>query len=229
MPKNKDLKRLARSRMKKTGESYTTARAQLLRKKTAAHSDAAVGPQRYAALAGMSDDAVRAKTGKTWAQWVRTLDLVGAVHMPHRDIARHLRDQHALSPWWSQTVTVGYERIRGLRDVGQRRDGDYEVSKSRTLPVSVARLYRAFRDARIRRRWLPGVTVAVRTVRPEKLLRMTWSDGTPVNVGFTAKAPGKSQVAIGHGGLGSRADAERIRTFWAERLDALAEVLGARR
>src|SRR6185503_8061251 len=34
MPKHKDLKRLVRSRMKKTGESYTAARAQLIHKKT---------------------------------------------------------------------------------------------------------------------------------------------------------------------------------------------------
>ncbi len=33
MPKQKDLKRLARSRTQKTGESYTTSRSQLLKKK----------------------------------------------------------------------------------------------------------------------------------------------------------------------------------------------------
>src|SRR5512139_3093289 len=34
MPHHKDLKRLVRSRMQKTGESYTAARAQLTRKQT---------------------------------------------------------------------------------------------------------------------------------------------------------------------------------------------------
>src|SRR5919112_6349551 len=34
MPREKDLKRLVRARMKKTGEAYTAARAQLLRKQT---------------------------------------------------------------------------------------------------------------------------------------------------------------------------------------------------
>lgn len=32
MPKDKDLKRLIRARMRKTGEPYTTARSQLLKK-----------------------------------------------------------------------------------------------------------------------------------------------------------------------------------------------------
>ena len=36
MPTGKDLKRLVRARMKKTGESYTAARAQLLKKKKTA-------------------------------------------------------------------------------------------------------------------------------------------------------------------------------------------------
>jgi hypothetical protein len=32
MPKDKDLKRLVRDRMRKTGEAYTTARSRLLRR-----------------------------------------------------------------------------------------------------------------------------------------------------------------------------------------------------
>jgi len=65
-------------------------------------------------------------------------------------------------------VTVGYERIRGLRDIGQRRSGTCEASKSKTLPVPIAELYRAFSDGRMRRRWLPGVELTVRTAVPEK-------------------------------------------------------------
>ena len=45
MPKDKDLKRLARRRMEKTGESYAAARAQLLKKKNPM-------PRDYAKLAG---------------------------------------------------------------------------------------------------------------------------------------------------------------------------------
>jgi hypothetical protein len=50
-------------------------------------------------------------------------------------------------------VTVGYERIRGLRDRGQRRGGEYEATKSRTFNIPVERLFDAFANARIRRRW----------------------------------------------------------------------------
>jgi hypothetical protein len=221
MPKNKDLKRLVRTRMQKTGESYTTARAQLVKKKP----PAPVPESSYAEVAGMSDAAVRAKTGKTWKQWVRALDAVDALDMPHRDIARHLHDAHNLTPWWSQTVTVGYERIRGLRDVGQRRGGAYEVNKSKTVPVPAADLYRAFADGRRRKRWLGDVALRVRKATPEKSLRITWPDGTDVQVNVVAKTRAKSQVTVQHSRLASKSDAKKIKAYWGERLDALAEAL----
>src|SRR6266550_4044322 len=143
MPKQKDLKRIVRSRMEKTGESYTAARLQVIKKKDAD----------FAGLAGMSDASVRKATGKTWAEWVRVLDDAGSASKPHRQIARFVR-MLGTPDWWSQTVTVGYERIRGLRDKGQRRGGGYEASKSRTFAVPVARLYAAFANARTRGRWL---------------------------------------------------------------------------
>lgn len=40
----------------------------------------------YAAVAGMSDEKIKAKTGCTWERWVYALDRRGAEKMPHRDI-----------------------------------------------------------------------------------------------------------------------------------------------
>ena len=51
MPKNKDLKRLTRSRMQKTGESYTTARSQLLKKSKSRERTAPAAESDFAALA----------------------------------------------------------------------------------------------------------------------------------------------------------------------------------
>ncbi len=72
MPRNKDLKRLVRARMKKTGEAYTAARAHIIRKPRTRPSTRLVAAmssaskQDYAALAGMSDASIKAKTGCTW-------------------------------------------------------------------------------------------------------------------------------------------------------------------
>jgi hypothetical protein len=226
MPRNKDLKRLVRARMQRTGESYTSSRAQLLKKRS--RRDRPPLPAGDPAqLAGMSDAAVRAKTGRTWRQWVHELDAAGALTMSHRDIARHLRTEHDLTAWWSQTVTVGYERIRGLRDVGQRRGGGYEANKSKTFPVDVRVLYRAWSEKRRRERWLPETDLTVRTSRREQSMRLAWPDDTSVEVTFVAKGEDKSQVTIQHRKLASRKDRDRRKAYWAERLAALGRGLVA--
>jgi len=231
MPKDKDLKRRVRARMRKTGESYTAARARIVARETPATPLApartrAEEPADLAAVAGMSDAAVRAKTGRSWSQWVATLDAEGAAALPHRDIARRLREEHGLPGWWSQMVTVGYERLRGLREKGQRRGGTWDVGKSKTVPVPIARLYAAFGAAR-RRRWLAGARPIVRKATREKSLRLAWEDGTSVDVYFRAKGPAKSQVQVQHGKLPSKAAAERARSFWTERLAELARMLAS--
>jgi hypothetical protein len=226
MPKNKDLKRLVRSRMTKTGEAYTTARTQLLKKRTA--KPATQLPEvDYASRAGMSDAAVTEKTGHPWKEWVRRLDSVGASEWKHRDIAEHVHDNYSISGWWAQAVTVGYERIRGLRQIGQRREGSFEASKSRTFPVPVRKLYEAFASARVRNRWLAGHELTVRKTTPDRSVRITWSDGTPVEAWIVSKGDSKSQVAVQHRKLPSQADAARVKAFWDERLKVLAEQLSS--
>jgi hypothetical protein len=227
MPTQKDLKRLVRSRMQKTGEAYTTARARLLEKKQ--RRTPTPQTQDYAALAGMSDATIKAKTGCTWARWVHALDHAGAHAWPHRDIAKHVREKYEVSGWWSQSVTVGYERIKGLRAIGQRRGGAYEAGKSKTVGVPLARLFRAFESARIRGRWLDGVKPAVRRATPEKSMRLTWPDGTSVELYFQAKGAGRSQVFVQHGKLPDKASADRMKAWWAERLGALAAMLELKR
>jgi len=225
MPLDKDFKRLVRGRMLKTGESYSAARA-VLRKKPAPKPPAPrPAPPDYAALAGMSDSAVSARTGRGWAEWVEALDGAGAQQWPHRRIAQWVHQLFQIGDWWGQTVAVGYERIKGLREIGQRRDGTYEASRSRTLAVPVARVYRAFTDPRLRKRWLSGVKLTIRKATPHKSVRISWEDGTAVEVGFLPKGAARSAVAVTHRRLSDKADCARRKEFWGERLDALAGLL----
>lgn len=218
MPRNKDLKRLVRGRMQKTGESYTTARAQVVRKKAPHRAN-------FARLAGMSDTAVSNKTGRTWSQWVEVLDGVDATAMTHTDIAAQIHKEFGVSGWWAQTVTVGYERIKALRAVGQRRDGTHEANKSKTVNVPLDKLYQAFSTKRLRQKWLPGIDLTIRKSTHGKSMRLTWEDGTPVEAYFTAKSQAKSQVSIQHRKLATKTAAEKAKTYWGERLEALAGLL----
>jgi hypothetical protein len=223
MPLNKDLKRLVRARMRKTGESYTAARSHIITKPRAAAKSVD-----YAALAGMSDEKIKAKTGCTWERWVHALDRKGADKMAHRDIAALVNEKYKIDGWWSQAVTVGYERIKGLRARGQRRDGTYEAGKSRTFNVPIAALYHAWADASVRRRWLNGKSFKVRTATAPKSIRLGWNDGSIIAVGFIAKGNSKSSVALAHTKLPDRETANRLKEYWSGRLDALGEVLSER-
>ncbi len=237
MTKQKDFKRLVRARMTKTGEAYTTARAHILRKSSSKPavqrtSVAAVVLREptaadYAVLAGWSDETIKARTGCGWEKWVRALDHKKAHQLQHGEIAALVKSKYKIDGWWSQAVTVGYERIKGLRSRGQRRDGLFEASKSRTFGVPIRKLFNAWADIDVRRRWLDGVAVKVRTATAPKSMRLGWPDGSIVVVGFTPKGTSKSVVAIAHSKLPDRDSANRFKAYWGERFDVLHEVLSA--
>jgi uncharacterized protein YndB with AHSA1/START domain len=122
-------------------------------------------------------------------------------------------------------VTITYERARGLRAVGEHADG-FAITASKTVAVSVDRLYDAFVDESLRKRWLPDGELRERTASKPRSARFDWGDGkTRVNVGFTAKGEAKSAAALQHERLADAEEAERMKAFWRERIVTLKEVL----
>ncbi|MGH8242361.1 MAG: hypothetical protein ACRETY_03325 [Steroidobacteraceae bacterium] len=227
MTRQKDLKKLVRARMQKTGESYTSARAVLAGRKRnpATARTYTAARENWPKLAGMSDDKVKAATGCTWAKWVEALDYLRAHEMSHAEIARLIkRKWPKISGWWSQMVTVGYERIRGLREVGQRRGGGYEASKSRTFNVGVSDLYALFAPNRIKS-WLPDGVGKHRGGTADKTINLDWNDGTKAQFWFTRKGAAKCSVAVQHTKLTARSDIEARKRFWTERFAKLKDML----
>jgi hypothetical protein len=217
MTRQKSFKRLVRARMEKTGERYTAARAALL---------AAEEPKATEAPAlTMSDEAIRRRTGRGWEEWFDLLDEWGAVERPHPEIARWLREERGVDGWDAQSVTVSYERARGLRAVGERPEG-FSITASKTVEVPVDRLFDAFVDESLRERWLPDGRLRARTATKPKSARFDWGDGeTRVVVGFDAKGDEKSSVALEHARLADAGEAERMKVYWRDRVAALKEVL----
>lgn len=86
-------------------------------------------------------------------------------------------------------------------------------------------LYKAFSQARTRNRWLPSIQWKVNKATTDKSIRTTWDDGNPVVFYFTAKTGHKSHVSVQHGKLAGRADVDRVKAYWHERLGALARIL----
>ena len=176
--------------------------------------------------AGIGDDAVRAKTGKSWPEWFAILDAAGATGMTHREIARHLADRHGrIGGWWCQMVTVAYERARGMREKHETTDG-FSVGCSRTLAVPKSALYKAWKNGRVRARWLTGARLSIRKATPNKTMRISW--GQPesrLEVYFYAKGAAKAQVTVQHSKLASAQAAVRMKAHWAKSLDRLKDLL----
>ena len=173
----------------------------------------------------MSDAAVEAKTGKNWKQWFSILDQAGAKKMNHQQIAQYLHDKHAVPPWWTQMVTVNYERARGRRDVHEKPDG-YSVSVSRTVKTPLGKLYKSFADTRTRKSWLTEDGIVVRKATTNKSMRVTWPDGkTNLEINFYPKGDGKSQVVVQHNKLPNAKASGSMKSYWSKALDQLRDSL----
>jgi uncharacterized protein YndB with AHSA1/START domain len=174
----------------------------------------------------ISDEAVTAKTGKTWKQWFGLLDAAGARSKTHQEIVAVLTKKHRLGPWWQQMVAVSYEQARGLRAKYEKPEG-FQISRSKTLAVPVGEVFEAWGNARKRAQWLPGARLTIRKATENKSLRITWGDGTMIEVGLFPRGSAKTQIAVQHGKLASARIAAAQKVFWGDALDRLAQLLSA--
>lgn len=261
MTVKKTLKRRVRARMIKTGERYAAARRQVIGNADAVETataqamgevsaDATVTvasveglrepegtvPAGNSQALGMSDAAMRRRTGRGWTDWLSLIDAWGGTRRTHPEIASWLSEVHGVDGWSAQSVTVGYERARGMRAMGQLVDG-FSATASKTVGVKLDTLYEAVADGRRRARWLPGAPLTVRTATPNKSVRGAWNDelvaapakgtvkGSRVEIGFIAKGEGKSQIGVGHSRLKDAAAADAMKGYWRERLATLKQML----
>jgi hypothetical protein len=220
MTEQRSFKRLVRARMDKTGESYTAARATIL--KGADEPDP--GEKR---LLIVPDASIRERTGRGWEEWFDILDEWGAADRSHRDIAKWVASQLSIEPlgWNAQAITGSYERARRGREVGQMPDG-FRVTATKTVAVPVERLYEAFVDPIKRKRWLPDIELSERTATPPKSARFDWNGGpSRLHVTFDAKDPQKSTASLNHERLADAAERDRMKAFWRERTADLKKEL----
>ena len=174
----------------------------------------------------MSDEAVKARTGKVWAEWFEILDRAGAKKWQHREIAAYLKKEQKVGAWWCQMIAVDYEHARGIREKFQKCDGEFAASGSRTMNVPMTKLYGAWTDEKLRQRWLPGAILEITTATPNKSLRAKWDGGkSRLSVNFYAKGPGKSQAAVDHMKLASSKECAKMKAHWFEALDRLQKIL----
>ena len=219
MTTDKARKRAVRSRMEKTGERYAAARRHVVR-------DGALPelPPRVADP-GMAEASLIKGTGHGWDHWLRLLDDWGATAHNHTEIARYVSTELGVGSWWSQTVTVGYERSRGMRAMHQRPEG-FEVNVSKTVDLPAMEAWRAFVEPSRRAGWLDlGLRMRTGTRTMGRAARFDVpTEGTRVNVAFTEKGEDRSVVTVTHVKLANAADVAAHRADWKRRLTSLSEL-----
>jgi hypothetical protein len=184
----------------------------------------AAGARARSYVPGISDAAVRARTGKDWKGWFGILDRAGAARLGHAQIAVLLVRRHHLRPWWSQMVAVEYERSRGLRSRHQTPQG-YAVAVSRTVATGLPHLYQITTRAGERRKWFPRGAFEPSSHTRDKYFRGRWRQGPRLEIGFYARGAGKSRIAVQVSRLAKKGDVETVRTAWRAALTRLEGLL----
>ena len=180
--------------------------------------------KRRSYIPAMSDASVKARTGKNWVGWFTVLDQEDATTLGHKAIAAMLSKKYGVSSWWSQMVTVEYERSRGLRVRHEKASG-FSVAVSKTVAVSLSDLYAATANAAMRRKWFPKGAFELSSQTKDKYFRGSWNKRTRLEIGFYAKGEEKAQIALQVSKLPKEGDVERERAAWKAALLNLKDLL----
>lgn len=173
----------------------------------------------------ISDEKVIEATGKNWKEWFSILDKAGAKIMNHTEIADLVYEKHLAKKesggWWSQMVTVEYERSRGLRKVHQQTDG-FRVAVHKTLPGTVSSLQRKWAEVSSSQKVASQKLERIPSKTKRALLRYQAKVGK-VEVFFDDRGKDKARIAIEAIRLPKESDVEPARKFWRKILDQMEE------
>lgn len=173
---------------------------------------------------GISDDAVTGATGHDWAHWKQVLDARGAAAMDHAAIVRMLATD-GLGGWWSQMVTVGYERMIGRRAVGQTCAGSFAANVSKTFADDKDAALAAWSALVAERVDFAGAVTGEepRITQSEnwRYWRVDLDNGSKVTVHFSDKPGGKSTIGINHEKLADAAAVDAAKAFWKSLFSAM--------
>jgi hypothetical protein len=175
----------------------------------------------------IGEDKVKAATGRGWMGWFVILTNMKATELPHKEVAKRLKDKHGAPSWWSQMIAVEYERARGGRKKNEREGGTFAVNVTKVMPVNLAKLFAAATSEKTRKDWFPPGAFAETSKTKDKYWRGKWKKDRKLEFGFYAKGEGKSQIALEIRQLPTEADVEKERAAWKKAMEKLATLLGA--
>ncbi len=172
----------------------------------------------------MTDAAIKARTGKDWAAWFAALDKAGAARLDHTGIARLAREDLGAGDWYGQMIAVSYERVRGIRAMNQKCDGEFSVSVTRVMEVPISKLFAAATQKP--ETWFPKGMFEESSRTKDKYWRGKWKSGR-LEVGFYAKGAGRAQITLQSNKLPNAEAVEKERGLWKKAIDRLQEIVEA--
>lgn len=216
MTRQESFKTRIRQRMDKTGERYNAARRALI---TQSH------PERkrvWAAEPDTSNETIRDATGRGWDEWCDVIDAWPGHEGGHTAIARYVHEVHGVDGWWAQNVTVGYERITGIRLPYQQPDGTFSAGKARTVTADIAMLREMLLDDADRADLFPGLDTELRSRPGTKVPRIAIGPGV-AQISLEPAGEGRVKVSISHDKLPESGDVEEWKAYWSDWLEAIDE------
>lgn len=174
------------------------------------------------------DEALRAATGKDWNEWLALLDASGAAaqafdHQRTLDLAMQALPESA--GWWAQMVSVGYERVRGLREKHESCNGEFQATLSKTFPVPLFAAFAAWADATLRGNWLDAPDLSFTKLNAGKNIRARWPNGALLDIRFNATRPDRCQIVVDTMKLGDAEAVREAKAFWQAQFDRLQRYL----
>lgn len=221
MPEDENLVQTLTQRTADAGRRFSDTRDVVL-----AAPAPSVSSEGWAASPEHSDATVSAKTGRGWDEWVDLIDAGPGRHAGHAKIASWVADEQGVDPWWAQSVTVGYERITGLRLPGQMPDGTFSVSRSTSLPFDWAQIRTVLDDPSARSALIPAMVSTERSRPGAKAPRYSLTDpttDTSLGVVQFRGEPTTSgcKLVVTHDKVPHLQAAEAWKQFWAAWLQDL--------
>lgn len=168
----------------------------------------------------VSDSSIQAATGRTWNELCDVIDARPAGIEGHTAIAAWVHENLDVDHWWSQGVTVGWERITGRRVPGQMADGSFSVSKSRTVDIDAGLLRAQLIDDAGRHQLFDGHDTVLRSKPTSKSLRVAIGPGVAL-FDVQARPDGRSKVVVSHEKLPSAEDGIEWKAYWTDWLVGL--------
>ncbi|MHA2407983.1 MAG: SRPBCC family protein, partial [Candidatus Ranarchaeia archaeon] len=192
----------------------------------------------------ISNDAVLKATSKSWNGWFDILNKKKMQNEPHNIIAIYLVEEHKISPWWAQTVTVEYEKHLGRRVKGQTKEVGFQIGVQKTIPFKKEAVWDLLLSSEGLQVWLgpplhftpeeghtystkDGLIGKVRVLKPNDHMRLTyqpedWEEPSTLQITVTSKKLGRTAVRIHHEKLADAESRQKMNEHWKDVLTNLA-------